>query len=236
MNKLNNGVYFVSNNHTRLENGHAISADNRGALRGVKILQEPDDPGLYEVSIHLLDESLSNWGDKVQMAPKPMRLLQEDNSKVILRGEGSDYFGNSFSDYGIVLKYRKSQLTDVILKMFDRNVDIIYHNAHKMVAQDSEMQIIVEELLELLIQDHEDGDSLIRESDLKERLENLRSVEVTNQEISSAVDLINSYCNKPAIIEGWIGTGGFMSTSQERSYRTEAPKSFLRELIDLVNI
>lgn len=233
MNKLSGGVYFVSNDHTRYESGQKIEGDSQGALRGIKIFREPDDNKIYEVSIHILDESLSNWGDKIQMSPKLMKVLNESENEIVLRGIHDD-FDNSFADYGIDLHYENHELTNVTLKLLDRNVDIIYNKIAKNISHSSQKINIAIELLNQLIDNHDDGDSLVRESDLKERLKTKYSLNPATSEIMEAVNFINSNSNRKVISEGWIPIGGILSSTQESSYITEAPINFLNELIGLM--
>ena len=95
-------------------------------------------------------------------------------------------------------------------------------------------KIIAIELLNLLIEKHEDGDSLVRESDLKNRINSNHSEQPNTNQITESVNLINSNCNRKIIVEGWISTGGFMGGSDESSYLTQSTKSFLNELILLI--
>lgn len=91
--------------------------------------------------------------------------------------------------------------------------------------------IIAIELLNLLIEKHEDGDSLVRESDLKQNIKTNHSHQPNTSEITESVNFINSTANRRVIVEGWISTGGFMGGSDESSYITESSKGFLNSLI-----
>ena len=50
-----------------------------------------------------MNENHPVWGDNIQMAEKRMKILEETNDKIILRGFGTDAMGASFADYGITL-------------------------------------------------------------------------------------------------------------------------------------
>lgn len=112
---------FISNNHKRYENGVWTGKNNLGAIRG--FLFEKINDQIYEVSIHILDGSRSNFRDYVQMGAKPMKIVSETENKIILRG-----FGYLFSDYGVELNFINNKLDNVTLNMYDRNISINYFN------------------------------------------------------------------------------------------------------------
>ena len=90
------------------------------------------------------------------------------------------------------------------------------------------------DLLQLLIENHEDGDSLIRESNLIKYVKNKSDSSPTTDEISESVYLINSSVNKKVIQEGLIQVGGILSSSHESSYFTEFSISELLKIQKLV--
>lgn len=94
-------------------------------------------------------------------------------------------------------------------------------------------------LLELLIEKHDDGDSLVRESHLLSYVNKSLAYNTNTDEISECVSLINSIANNKIIKEGWIPSGGFLSllsASQESSYTTDFPVSALTKIINLLKI
>ena len=117
---------FISNNHKRYENGIWTGKNNLGAISG--FLFEKINDQVYEVSVHILDESMSNFGNYIQMGAKPMQIIYETENKIILRGFGYDEFGYPFSDYGVELNFINNKLDNVTLNMYDRNVSINYFN------------------------------------------------------------------------------------------------------------
>ena len=119
-------IQFVSTDHVRYQNGRDVSGHNEGCKRGIKV--EPNISGGegYTVTMHNLDRPHSAWGDNVQMAPKQMRVVQDNGSAVELRGFGSDPMSFSFSDYGITLHFDGSEVEKAVLHMHDRNIDIEY--------------------------------------------------------------------------------------------------------------
>lgn len=130
--------YFTSNNHKRYENGVWTGKNNYGAYRRFHfaLLDIISGVELYAVSIHILGEGRSSFGDNIQMTPKIMAKYSITDKQVLMRGledaKVGDEFGNvrveDFSDYGVELNYTDGELNNVTLKMVDRNVDINYFN------------------------------------------------------------------------------------------------------------
>ena len=114
---------FISDNHIRYNNGVKSEANNQGAYRGILI--ESDDEQTFTVSIHNLRGDNSIFGN-IQMAPKPMRIVKEDQNSIELRGYGYDEMGEPFSDYGIVLHLSNAIVEKISLILWDRNVRIEY--------------------------------------------------------------------------------------------------------------
>lgn len=115
---------FVSDDHNRIENGQKTNANNKGAWRGIRI--QTSDSKIFTVSIYNLTGTHPVWGDNVQMAPKQMKLIEENTNKIFLRGFGTDTMGASFADYGITLHKQNKNTIRVTLHMFDRNTEIVY--------------------------------------------------------------------------------------------------------------
>jgi tetratricopeptide (TPR) repeat protein len=101
----------------------------------------------------------------------------------------------------------------------------------------NEIKIAID-LLQLLINNHEDGDSLVRESELKNFCLNKHKFEPSTEEISESVDMINSSVKSKIIIEGWFQSGGFLgmlSTVKESQYVTDFPVTQLSKIIENFN-
>ncbi len=123
---MNLNFVFNSSDHLRYENGRHVSGPQGGARRAVKV--EPNitgDEG-YTVTLYNLDGNHPVWQNNVQMAPKQMKVIKQDNNMIILRGYGHDGMGASFSDYGLTIHYKNGQIIKCILHMHDRGVDIEY--------------------------------------------------------------------------------------------------------------
>lgn len=117
---------FKSSDHLRYENGRHVSGPHGGAGRAVKV--EPNINGGEGVSVTMynLDGNHPVWQNNVQMAPKQMKVIEQTNDKIVLRGYGHDAMGGSFADYGLTIKLKNGELENCILHMYDRGVDIEY--------------------------------------------------------------------------------------------------------------
>lgn len=117
---------FVSDNHIRIQNEQRSNADNKGAWRGIRI-QSPDNI-IFVVAIYNLTGNHPVWGDNIQMSPKPMKLIEENNEMIYLRG--IETFEASFSNYGITLHKRNGSITEITLLLFSKNTEIIYQEGN----------------------------------------------------------------------------------------------------------
>ena len=117
---------FKSSDHLRYENGRHVSGPHGGARRAVKV--EPNISGGEGVTVTMynLDGNHPVWQNNVQMAPKQMKVIEQTNDKIVLRGYGHDAMGASFADYGLTIKLKNGELENCILHMHDRGVDIEY--------------------------------------------------------------------------------------------------------------
>lgn len=118
---------FLSDDHTRIENGRPTNANNKGAWRGVRI--KTTDNNTFFVSMYNMNENHPIWGDNIQMAEKRMKILEDTDNKIVLRGFGTDAMGASFADYGITIHKLNQDVSKITLHMHDRNIDIVYEKA-----------------------------------------------------------------------------------------------------------
>jgi tetratricopeptide (TPR) repeat protein len=118
---------FLSDDHTRIENGRPTNANNKGAWRGIRV--KTSDNSTFFVTMYNMNENHPVWGDNIQMAEKRMKLVVEQNDKIVLRGFGTDAMGASFADYGLTLHKSNGNVSKVTLHMHDRNIDIAYEKA-----------------------------------------------------------------------------------------------------------
>lgn len=118
---------FLSDDHTRIENGQPIKGDNKGAWRGIRV--KSNDNSVFYVTIYNMNGNHPVWGDNIQMAEKQMKMLNESKNKIILRGFGIDAMGSSFADYGLTLHKTNGEVGKVSLHMHDRNIEIVYEKA-----------------------------------------------------------------------------------------------------------
>jgi hypothetical protein len=127
-NHPNAGVYkFDSTDHIRYQDGEDVSGHNYGCHRQVEIKNNINGGEGYTITIYNLDGNHPLWGNNVQMAPKQMRIINHSDNVVSLRGFGYDVMGGNFSDYGVDLHFTDKDITKIVLKMFDRNVELEYY-------------------------------------------------------------------------------------------------------------
>jgi tetratricopeptide (TPR) repeat protein len=118
---------FLSNDHTRFENGLPIMVDNSGAWRGIRV--KTNDNNSFFVTMYNMNGNHPIWGNNIQMAEKQMKIIEDDERKIVLRGFGVDLMGASFADYGLTLHKAKGSVNKVTLHMHDRQIDILYELA-----------------------------------------------------------------------------------------------------------
>lgn len=120
-----NDFKFLSNSHSRYQSNSLVgSVDD--VYRGIHIQKKLPEENVYLVTIYILDDEKSRWGDNIQMATKQMKIEQSNNSLIQLRGYGEDPMGNTFTDYGITIYFDYNDVQKVVLHLFDRNVEMHY--------------------------------------------------------------------------------------------------------------
>lgn len=119
-------VKFDSSDHIRYVNGMDVSGHNYGCHRQVEIQKNIEGGEGYTVTIYNLDGIHPIWGNNVQMAPKQMKIIAVVDDMISLRGFGFDVMGSAFSDYGIDVFFENKEITKIVLKMFDRNIELEY--------------------------------------------------------------------------------------------------------------
>lgn len=119
-------VKFDSSDHIRYANGIDVSGHNYGCNRQIEIQKNIEGGEGYTVTIYNLDGIHPLWGNNVQMAPKQMRIIDVKDNIVSLRGYGYDRMGSQFSDYGIDVCFNDKEMSKIVLKMFDRNIELEY--------------------------------------------------------------------------------------------------------------
>jgi tetratricopeptide (TPR) repeat protein len=101
--------------------------------------------------------------------------------------------------------------------------------------QMNELQIAID-LLQLFINNYENGDTLVIESELKNFCLNKYNSKPSTEEISNSIELINSSANSKIITEGWHQSGGFLgmlSTAKESKYTTVHSLNRLNSLLEI---
>ncbi|MDR2085352.1 MAG: hypothetical protein LBP67_10210 [Bacteroidales bacterium] len=131
-------IYFVSSSHQRYENGKPVRGLQTGCNRAIKIGNNINGSEDYSVTIFNLDGN-HPMGNKVQMSPKPMRIIQQAADKIVLRGFGYDKGAlamgagenASFAHYGLSIYLKYGKIDKITLHMYDRNIDIDFFNNYK---------------------------------------------------------------------------------------------------------
>lgn len=119
-------VIFDSSDHIRYANGIDVSGHNYGCNRQVEIQKNIEGGVGYTVTIFNLDGIHPLWGNNVQMAPKQMKIYSVVGGTISLRGFGYDAMGSAYSDYGIDIHFVNKKIEKIVLKMFDRNIELEY--------------------------------------------------------------------------------------------------------------
>lgn len=132
---------FTSTKHQRYENGAPVMGlqnCNRGIqidknINGCDGYKIPYNIG-YIVTIFNLDGNHPIWrSSNVQMAPKPMKVIERENNRVLLRGYMTEarapwgWVDYDLSNYGFEIIFNNSEIEKCILYMYDRNVRIEYY-------------------------------------------------------------------------------------------------------------
>lgn len=133
-------IIFDSTDHVRFQNGRDVSGHNYGCHRRVVIENNIQGGEGYTVTIYNMDTIHPMWGNNVQMAPKPMKIINVERNvertMITLRGFGFDERAilmgvprqaASFADYGISLMVVNGSISYAQLHMYDRNVCIVYY-------------------------------------------------------------------------------------------------------------
>jgi hypothetical protein len=130
---------FLSDDHTRIEKGNPVNANNKGALRGIRI-RTADNKTFY-VTIYNMIGNHPLWGDNIQMSEKRMKLIEETADRIIFRGYGTDAMGGSFANYGITLYKSKLGIDKIALHLLDRKIDIVYSKEEEKPLTETITQI-----------------------------------------------------------------------------------------------
>lgn len=132
---------FLSDSHIRYQNSNQVGGNNTGSWRGIRIEDNISNDTNYTVTIYSMDGNHPVWGNNIQMAPKQMKVIEKDSSKIKLRGYGHDKMGNSFADYGATLHLKNNNIQKISLHMFDRGVEILYLKASQEKKSQKSTQI-----------------------------------------------------------------------------------------------
>lgn len=117
---------FVSAHHIRYEHGRDVSRFNHGTIRGIRVESAAQTRDELQVSIYKMSRNNPLWESNIQMSPKTMRIIEETETAIKLKGFGADEMGNSFEDYGLTLHVVNSNVRKVTLHRYESKTDIVY--------------------------------------------------------------------------------------------------------------
>lgn len=124
---------FDSNCHQRYESGTAVMGLQK-CPRYLKVRRNVSGCPGYKLTPGdgFILTAVNGDTGRPQFAPKPMRVVDADNSKIVLRGYtviAQTPFGwqeFDLSDYGFTIYMSNGVATKCVLHMYDRNVDLEY--------------------------------------------------------------------------------------------------------------
>jgi len=122
--KSNLDFTFKSSDHIRYENGIQVAGPHGEAPRVIKVEHKNDET--YIVTIYNMQGNHPLWQNNVQMAPKQMKIINNSQSEIKLRGYGHDDYGASFSNYGITISLINEEIEKITLHIINRHIDIEY--------------------------------------------------------------------------------------------------------------
>lgn len=131
--------YFESRSHQRFEPTRLDSIPLQCNVgRGIKIENNiSGDIGCYTMTIYNLDGNHPIWGNNIQISPKPMKIVEQSNNKIVLRGYGYDMNAiamgvskqeASFADYGMEIYHSDRKVIKCVFHRYDSNFSIEYYS------------------------------------------------------------------------------------------------------------
>jgi hypothetical protein len=126
-----NDLKFISDDHIRYQNGKDATGHNYDCWRGIRIQDNISGSSGYTVTVYNLDGKHPVWGNNIQMSPKQMKIIEQTNSLIKLKGFGSDSLGSSYADYGLTLILNNNAVEKITLHLYDRKVDIEYFKSRE---------------------------------------------------------------------------------------------------------
>ena len=121
-----NSIFFNSNLHLRYNDGEPIPIAFYNANRKIEIKSIMNSNACYLITIYNLDLDSTGYHSNIQMSSKQMKVIEQIDNKIILKGYGVDNLGFSFEDYGMTLIMNKEQIESCILHLYDRKTEIEY--------------------------------------------------------------------------------------------------------------
>lgn len=93
-------IFFISSNHASIND---INPEQQFVKRAIRIVADPDDEDLYNVSVWGLENPHPFWGNFIYVAPKRMNVFVRSKYTIQLNGIGEDDLGNSFENFSLMI-------------------------------------------------------------------------------------------------------------------------------------
>lgn len=128
-------IVFDSSDHVRFHNGQDVSGHNYNCHRRITIEKNIEGTEGYTVTMYNMDRVHPLWQNNIQMSPKRMKIVNQQENIIEFRGYGYDENAlaigapmetASFANYGLVIMIEDNSIVRAQLNMFDRHVNIVY--------------------------------------------------------------------------------------------------------------
>ena len=123
-------VYFKSSRHIQHRRIKEIS-EEYNEKRAIKIEPHIDGKKGFTITTFSLDGFLPFWGNKVELTPKHMNVIELNTRKSILKGYGDQRNSDSdptdiHSNYSLSIYHPENEIEKIILHKHHENTDIEY--------------------------------------------------------------------------------------------------------------
>ncbi len=140
--KINfDNIEFVSSSHQRYEYGETAGQLHVDARRSIVITKningcegydlEPGDGYIFKIIN--LDSVHPIWGNNVQVTPKPVRIISQDEDRTVMRGYqcyAQGPFGRvpfNGSDVGLIIDHKYGEITKCTFHRYDKDLRVEYY-------------------------------------------------------------------------------------------------------------
>lgn len=123
-------VYFKSSRHIQHHKEKKLSEENK-EKRAIKIEPHIEGKKGFTITTFRLDGFLPFWGNKVELTPKHMDIIELNNGRSILKGFAAPPADTSdpadvHSNYGLSIYHPDNEIEKIVLHKHHENIDIEY--------------------------------------------------------------------------------------------------------------